>query len=59
MEDRSKRRARLILIVGFLLALLAAVGTFVVASGGQQTAITITLLRGDASPITTAMRSKP
>lgn len=38
MEDRSKRRARLILIVGFLLALLAAVGTFVVASGGQQAA---------------------
>ena len=36
MEDRSKRRARLILIVGFLLAILAAVGTFVVASGGQQ-----------------------
>ena len=38
MEDRSKRRARLILIVGFLLALLAAVGTFLVASGGQQAA---------------------
>ena len=38
MEDRSKRRARLILIVGFLLALLAAVGTFLVASGGQQNA---------------------
>ncbi len=38
VEDRSKRRARLILIVGFLLALLAAVGTFVVASGGQQSA---------------------
>lgn len=36
MEDRSKRRARLILIVGLLLALLAAVGTFLVASGGQQ-----------------------
>ena len=38
MEDRSKRRARLILIVGFLLALLAAVGTFLVASGGPQSA---------------------
>lgn len=42
MEDRSKRRARLILIVGFLLAILAAVGTFVVASGGQQSAPTAT-----------------
>lgn len=40
MEDRSKRRARLILIVGFLLALVAAVGTFIVASGGQGTAPT-------------------
>jgi Flp pilus assembly protein CpaB len=40
VEDRSKRRARLILIVGFLLALLAAVGTFLVASGGQQAAPT-------------------
>ena len=40
MEDRSKRRARLILIVGFLLALLAAVGTFLVASGGQAAAPT-------------------
>jgi Flp pilus assembly protein CpaB len=36
VEDRTKRRARLILIVGFLLALLASVGTFVVASGGQS-----------------------
>lgn len=42
MEDRSKRRARLILIVGFLLALLAAVGTFLVASGGQGAAPTAT-----------------
>ena len=42
MEDRSKRRARLILIVGFLLALMAAVGTFLVASGGQQAAPTVT-----------------
>ncbi len=40
MEDRSKRRARLILIVGVLLAVLAAVGTFAVASGGQQAAPT-------------------
>lgn len=38
VEDRTKRRARLILIVGFLLALLAAVGTFMVASGGQGSA---------------------
>jgi Flp pilus assembly protein CpaB len=35
VEDRTKRRARLILIVGVALALLAAVGTFAVASGGQ------------------------
>ncbi len=42
MEDKTKRRARLILIVGFLLALLAAVGTFVVASSGQSGAPPVT-----------------
>lgn len=35
MEDRSRRRARLILIVGVLLALLAGAGTFFVASSSQ------------------------
>ncbi len=35
MEDRSRRRARLILIVGVLLALLAGLGTFFVASSSK------------------------
>lgn len=38
MEDRTKRRARLILIAGFVLALLAAVGTYLIASGSQGSA---------------------
>lgn len=38
MEDRSRRRARLILIVGVLLALLAGAGTFFLASGSQTAA---------------------
>ncbi len=38
MEDKTKRRARLILIAGFVLALLAAVGTFVIASGSPSAA---------------------
>lgn len=38
MEDKAKRRARLILIAGFLLAFLAAVVTFMIASGGQAAA---------------------
>ena len=33
MEDRSRRRARLVLIVGILIAILAGVGTFVLSSG--------------------------
>jgi len=35
VQDGSKRRARLILIVGVLLAVFAGVGTFVYASGAQ------------------------
>lgn len=35
MEDRSRRRARLILIVGVLLALLAGLGTFFLASSSK------------------------
>ncbi len=36
MEDRSSRRARLVMIVGVLLALLAGVGAFVVGSGSSS-----------------------
>lgn len=38
MEDRSKRRARLVLIVGFLIAILAGVGTFLLSSGSKTEA---------------------
>lgn len=38
MEDRSRRRARLILIVGVLLALLAGAGTFFIATSSQSAA---------------------
>ena len=38
MEDRSGRRARLVMIVGIMLALLAGVGAFVVGSGSQTAA---------------------
>lgn len=38
MEDRSKRRARLVLIVGLLIAVLAGVGTFVLSSGSKSEA---------------------
>ena len=38
MEDRSRRRARLVLIVGILIAILAGGATFVVASGSKSTA---------------------
>ncbi len=38
MEDRSRRRARLVLIVGFLIAVLAGVGTFVLSSGSKTEA---------------------
>ena len=38
MEDRSSRRARLVMIVGILLAVLAGVGAFVVGSGSQSAA---------------------
>ena len=36
MQDGSRRRARLILIVGVALALVAGVGTFVYASGAKS-----------------------
>lgn len=39
MEDRSKRRARLVLIVGILIAILAGAGTFVVSSGSKSDAL--------------------
>ena len=38
MEDRSRRRARLVLIVGFLIAVLAGAGTFVLSSGSKTEA---------------------
>lgn len=38
MEDRSKRRARLLLIVGVLLAIMAAGATFLVAQGSRTAA---------------------
>lgn len=38
MEDRSRRRARLITIVGFLIAVLAGVGAFVLTSGSKPEA---------------------
>lgn len=38
MEDRSKRRARLVLIVGFLIAVLAGAGTFLLSSGSKTAA---------------------
>lgn len=38
MEDRSRRRARLVLIVGFLIAVLAGLGTFVLSSGSKTEA---------------------
>jgi len=40
VEDRSSRRARLVMIVGILLAVLAGVGAFVVGSGSQSAAPT-------------------
>ncbi len=36
MEDRSRRRARLVLIVGILIAVLAGVMTYVVSSGSKS-----------------------
>jgi len=38
VEDRSGRRARLVMIVGILLAVLAGVGAFVVGSGSKSSA---------------------
>jgi Flp pilus assembly protein CpaB len=38
VEDRSRRRARLVLIVGILIAILAGAGTFVLSSGSKAEA---------------------
>ena len=38
MEDRSRRRARLVLIVGLLIAVLAGAGTFLYSSGSKTEA---------------------
>ena len=38
MEDRSRRRARLVLIVGLLIAVLAGAGTFLLSSGSKTEA---------------------
>jgi Flp pilus assembly protein CpaB len=38
VEDRSRRRARLVLIVGLLIAILAGAGTFVLSSGSKTEA---------------------
>jgi pilus assembly protein CpaB len=38
VEDRSRRRARLVLIVGFLIAVLAGLATFVLSSGSKTEA---------------------
>jgi len=38
VEDRSRRRARLVLIVGILIAILAGVGTYVLSSGSKAEA---------------------
>lgn len=56
MQDGSKRRARLVLMVGVLLAVLAGVGTFVYASGagGPQTAPVI-----PTTPVLVAAREIP
>ncbi len=55
MQDGSKRRARLILIIGIFLALLAGVGTFVYAQGAQtQTAPVI-----PTTPVLVAAREIP
>ncbi|TMB72105.1 MAG: Flp pilus assembly protein CpaB [Chloroflexi bacterium] len=56
MQDGSKRRARLVLIVGVLLAVFAGVGTFVYASGagGVQAAPAI-----PTTPVVVAAREIP
>ena len=38
MEDRSRRRARLVLVVGVLIAILAGAGTFLLSSGTNSAA---------------------
>jgi Flp pilus assembly protein CpaB len=55
VEDRSRRRARLILIVGLFLALLAGGGTFMIASSGRQAGPTAT----QTVPVLVAARELP
>lgn len=52
MEDRSGRRARLVMIVGILLAVLAGVGAFVVGSGSQSSAPAVV----ETTPVVVASR---
>ncbi|GAC1462212.1 MAG: hypothetical protein NVSMB8_13940 [Candidatus Limnocylindrales bacterium] len=52
MEDRSSRRARLVMIVGILLAVLAGVGAFVVGSGSQSSAPPVV----ETTPVVVASR---
>lgn len=52
MEDRSSRRARLVMIVGIMLAVLAGVGAFVVGSGSQSSAPPVV----ETTPVVVATR---
>jgi len=52
VEDRSSRRARLVMIVGILLAVLAGVGAFVVGSGSQSAAPVVV----ETTPVVVASR---
>ncbi|MGH2498652.1 MAG: Flp pilus assembly protein CpaB [Candidatus Limnocylindria bacterium] len=55
MEDRSRRRARLILLAGVLLALVAGVGTFVYASSARSEVATVV----PTEPVLVAARDIP
>jgi len=57
VQDGSKRRARLILIVGVLLAVFAGVGTFVYASGAQGSAGPAAVI--PTTPVLVAAREIP
>jgi Flp pilus assembly protein CpaB len=55
VQDGSKRRARLVLIVGVLLAVFAGVGTFVYASGAQTAQAPVV----QTTPVLVAAREIP
>ena len=55
MQDGSKRRARLILILGILLATIAGVGTFLAAQGAQTAAPPVI----ETTPVLVAAREIP